>query len=1092
MVIHFFIASLSRLLLASTFMTWVSASSPTNFTDQSALLSFKSHLALNPNHPLTDNWTTTTSFCEWVGVSCSRRRQRVTTLNLSFMGIQGRVSPYIGNLSFLTILNLRNNSLRGDLPETLGRLHRLKVMDLTYNHLEGTIPSSLSMCQDLQSVLLGSNQLQGNIPIEIGNLLHLEVLLLRENYLTGTIPLTVFNVSTLRVIDIRQNNISGGIPNTICRKLSRLELLYLSFNPLEGPFPSSLCQCGSLSKLYLFQNFFSGSIPDDIGCLSNLEDLFLGRNLLTGTIPPSIGNLSRLLRLDFIDNYMVGGIPPELTQLSQIRYLRIAFNKLSGRIPPIIFNLSSAETINFMNNSLTGNIPEMPDLLLPNLRYLHLQGNRLNGIIPNCLSNASKLVILELSKNSFSGPVPNSLGNLRFLDTLNLRLNQLSNHPSQTELHFLTSLTRCRGLRNLVIGLNRFNGVLPSSIGNLSTSLELFSADMSQLKGSIPLSIGNLSNLRTLEMAANNLIGMVPSSVGNIDRLQRLRLFRNNIEGSIPNELCRLTFLGELLLHENKLSGPIPSCIGNLSIMQAIDLSSNALTSIPLGMWSLTDIWYMNLSKNSFVGYLPLDIEKLVGLQYFHLSRNQLSGSIPNTISNLKMLKELDFSNNSLNGTIPEVTADLASLELLDLSLNKLSGIIPKVLEKLQYLKYLNLSFNMLSGEVPSGGPFGNFTAPSFMGNNELCGAPKFQLPTCRNDPHQNPRKLIHLLKCILPPFASIIILTVLLIVLFQYRKKKREVPSHIESSAGAVHQLISYNELRRATDNFSEVNILGTGSFGSVYKGTMSDGQIVAVKVLDLEVGGALNSFDTECEVLRNVRHRNLVKVITSCSNLDFKALVLEYMPNGSLDKLLYCRNHSLDLLRRMNIMIDVAVAVEYLHHGYSEPIVHCDLKPSNVLLDDNMVAHVSDFGIAKILAEYKSTTQTTTLGTMGYIAPEFGSEGRVSTKGDVFSYGIMLMETFTSKNPTDGMFVGVSSLRQWVNSVFPNHVMEVVDATFFLSEQKSTTKNTQCLQHSLSSIMELALQCTKDSPDERLTMIDVVAKLTKIKKEFLHSTTP
>eukprot|EP00261_Vitis_vinifera_P037255 XP_019078498.1 PREDICTED: probable LRR receptor-like serine/threonine-protein kinase At3g47570 [Vitis vinifera] len=173
------------------------------------------------------------------------------------------------------------------------------------------------------------------------------------------------------------------------------------------------------------------------------------------------------------------------------------------------------------------------------------------------------------------------------------------------------------------------------------------------------------------------------------------------------------------------------------------------------------------------------------------------------------------------------------------------------------------------------------------------------------------------------------------------------------------------------ATNDFSEANILGVGSFGSVFKGILSEGTLVAVKVLNLQLEGAFKSFDAECKVLARVRHRNLVKVISSCSNPELRALVLQYMPNGSLEKWLYSFNYCFSLFQRVSIMEDVALALEYLHHGQAEPVVQCDLKPSNVLLDDEMVAHVGDFGIAKILTQKKTETQTKTLGTLGYIAP-------------------------------------------------------------------------------------------------------------------------
>ncbi|XP_022735492.1 receptor kinase-like protein Xa21 [Durio zibethinus] len=171
--------------------------------------------------------------------------------------------------------------------------------------------------------------------------------------------------------------------------------------------------------------------------------------------------------------------------------------------------------------------------------------------------------------------------------------------------------------------------------------------------------------------------------------------------------------------------------------------------------------------------------------------------------------------------------------------------------------------------------------------------------------------------------------------------------------------------------EGFSDSKLLGVGSFGSVYQVTLSDGLSIAVKIFNLELEGAFKSFDIECDVLRNIHHRNLVKIISSCSNIDFKSLVLEFMPNGSLEKWLHSHNYFLDMIPRLNIMIDVGSAIEYLHHGYTKPMIHCDLKASNILLDEDMVAHLGDFGIAKLLGEPYSTTQTMTIATTGYMAP-------------------------------------------------------------------------------------------------------------------------
>ncbi|WRX28126.1 Protein kinase domain - like 10, partial [Theobroma cacao] len=167
-------------------------------------------------------------------------------------------------------------------------------------------------------------------------------------------------------------------------------------------------------------------------------------------------------------------------------------------------------------------------------------------------------------------------------------------------------------------------------------------------------------------------------------------------------------------------------------------------------------------------------------------------------------------------------------------------------------------------------------------------------------------------------------------------------------NSHHAQWRRILYQELHQATNSFCESKLLGAGSFGLVYQVALLDGLNIAIKVFNLEVKGSFKSFDIDC------------------CNVDFKALVLEFMPNGSLGKWLYSHNYFLDILHRLNIMIDVVSTIEYLHHGQTIPVAHCDLKPNNVLFDEDMVAHLGDFGIAKLLDEKDSTVQTITLATI------------------------------------------------------------------------------------------------------------------------------
>ncbi|XP_049361622.1 probable LRR receptor-like serine/threonine-protein kinase At3g47570 [Solanum verrucosum] len=475
------------------------------------------------------------------------------------------------------------------------------------------------------------------------------------------------------------------------------------------------------------------------------------------------------------------------------------------------------------------------------------------------------------------------------------------------------------------------------------------------------------------------------------------------------------------------------------------------------------------------------------GLSELYLSRNELYGSIPSTILQLQKLVILALDMNRLDGTIPNSFEKMVSLEYLDLSQNNLTDQIPESLTKLEHLNYLNVSYNELSGEIPDGGPFSNFTAESFIGNAELCGPPRFQVKVCEvqnNVTRRNRKKTV--LKFVLGPVAAggLVIGVLGMIWLLNYRKRNNQLIPLTDWYDQLSHKRFSYYELVRGTNNFDESNLIGKGSLGMVYKGTFTNGTTAAVKVFNAQVHDAFKRFDLECKVLRNIRHRNLVKVISSCANLDFKALVLEYMPNGDLDYWLYSHNNFLDLIQRLKIMFDVACAVEYLHQGHSLVVVHCDLKPSNILLDGDMVARVSDFGISKLLTAYDPVALTKTLGTIGYMAPEYGSEGIVSTMGDVYSYGILLMETFTRKKPVDDEFVGDLTLKRWVAESYPHRVMDIVDANLFSSDD---SEHLIAIESCLRSVLEVALECTVDLPQDRITMNNVRVRLNKIQTQFL-----
>ncbi|KAF8022006.1 hypothetical protein BT93_G2210 [Corymbia citriodora subsp. variegata] len=926
------------------------------------------------------------------------------------------------------------------------------------------------------------------------------ILDLYNQKLSGSISPHIGNLSFLRELWLSNNSFRHEIPPQI-GQLFRLRILALYQNFLGGGIPKNTSGCINLRAVYLGKNQLSGQVPLDIGLLGKLRVLYLGRNNLTGSFPSFVGNLSSLEKLFLGENYLGGSLPRALGQLTNLTTLALAENLLSGTVPHSLYNLSSLVEFDIGYNQIHGSLPTTMAFGLSNLEFFSIAENQFVGSIPPWIANnATNLQVLQLVSNKLSGEVP-SFESLRDLRKLHIGINYLGSGGSG-DLNFLCSLTNCTTLTEFDIADNKLGGLLAGCIGNFSITIKVLRLGSNPIIGEIPKAIGNLVNLEILSMANTSISGAIPFEVGNLQNLAGLYLPNNNLSGLIPSFLQKTEKLIYLHLYGNHFHGHIPLHLDNCQNLLELHLSDNNLNGSIFPI--VKTLVYLNLSHNHLSGALPAEVGKMDHLVDLDISGNRFGGEIPSTLGDCDGLSVLRMMDNHFQGSIPQSFRSLRSIEKFDLSNNNLSGQIPKFLEAFHFLEILNLSYNNFEGILPTEGVFKNASATFIAGNNEICGGiPEFRLPKCISRPSKSKGEVRKLKLALFIIFGLLGVVLVLIFVFVCWlKKKKAQEPT--SSSIANGRQNFSYGTLHRATDGFSSTNLIGLGSFGSVYRGTLQEnGTDIAVKVLKLTHHGALKSFKAECEALKHIKHRNLLKVLTVCSGTDyggndFKALVYEFMVNGSLEEWLHPSpkptdvdrpSKILSLIQRIKICIDVAFALDYLHNQCHSVIVHRDLKPSNVLLDAEMVGHVGDFGLAKIVLESTSCmnphiSSADLRGTIGYAAPEYGMGRGASIEGDVYSYGILLLEMFTGISPTAEIFKDNLNLHNFVEEALPERVLEITDPILVQEvESDAGQRRKSTVQDCLLVAYRIGIACSVGVPRERMSIADVAAQLRSIR---------
>lgn len=1033
--------------------------------EASSLFSWLHSSSLPPSSSFS-NWNILDANpCKWTFITCSHQ-------------------------GFVTEISIQSIQLELPLPSNLSSFRSLSKLVISGANLTGTIPAEIGDCMGLTSIDLSSNSLVGSIPTSIGKLQNVEDLILNSNQLTGKVPLELCSCTSLKNLLLFDNRLAGPIPPEV-GKLSSLEVLRAGGNKdITGKIPDELGACSNLTVLGLADSRVSGSLPASLGRLSKLQTLSIYTTMLSGEIPSELGNCSELVNLFLYENSLSGSIPPELGKLQKLEQLMLWQNSLSGGIPEEIGNCTRLRMIDLSLNSLSGTIP-LSLGGLSELQEFMISDNNVSGSIPSNLSNATNLLQLQFDNNQISGLIPPELGMLSMLNVFFAWENQLEGSIPST-------LASCSNLQALDLSHNSLTGSIPPGLFLLRnlTKLLLISNDIS---GSIPEEIGNCTSLVRLRLGNNRIAGGIPITIGGLGSLNFLDLSGNRLSGSMPDEIGSCTELQMIDLSNNTLEGPLPDSLSSLSGLQVLDVSSNSFSGqILASLGRLVTLSKLILSRNSFSGSIPPSLGLCSSLQLLDLSSNQLVGSIPVEVCQIEALEiALNLSSNGLTGPIPTQISALNKLSALDLSHNKLEGDLSP-LARLDNLVLLNISYNNFSGYLPDNNLFRQLSPMNLAGNQGLCSSSH---ESCflsdigrtglrRND--NNVRRSRRLKLAI----ALLITLTVAMLVMGTVAviRARRTLRDDDDSELGDLWpwQFTPFQKLNFSVEQvlkcLVDANVIGKGCSGVVYRADMDNGEVIAVKKLwpstnaetkglNDDKCGVRDSFSTEVKTLGSIRHKNIVRFLGCCRNRNTRLLMYDYMPNGSLGSLLHDRTgDALEWELRYQILLGAAEGLAYLHHDCAPPIVHRDIKANNILIGLEFEAYIADFGLAKLVEDGDfARSSNTVAGSYGYIAPEYGYMMKITEKSDVYSYGVVVLEVLTGKQPIDPTIPDGIHLVDWVRQ--RRGGIEVLDQSLLSRPESEIEEMMQALG--------IALLCVNFSPDERPTMKDVTAMLKEIKHE-------
>lgn len=825
-------------------------------------------------------------------------------------------------------------------------------------------------------------------------------------------------VTGLKLLNFSRNKLEGSLPNFT--GFGKLESLDFSHNNLNGKVDLQLEGLDSLKSLKLSFNNFSGSVPTSLGKFNLLEELQLSANGFQGEFPTQIVNFGNLTLVDLSLNFLSGVIPDRLGELSKLQVLILSANNLSGTIPQSIGNIKTLMRFAANQNRFVGNIPL--GLTSNNLRNLDLSFNNLTGIIPQDLLSPPNLQFVDLTSNNLEGPVPTNLS----INSIRLRLGQ-----------------------------NALNGSLPSASFGTLRSLTYLELDQNQLSGPIPSVLGKCQNLALLNLAQNKLSGVIPVELGDISNLQVLSLQSNNLVGDIPSNISLLNRLQTLNISWNSLNGPIPSSLSSLKNLRNLNLQGNKLS-----------------------GQIPHDISNLNLLLELQLGGNQLGGVIPAMPLSLQIA--LNLSHNLFEGPIPITLSRLTSLEVLDLSYNRFPGQIPDFLTKMVGLARLVLSNNQLSGTRPV---FGTFVIVETSGNRDLI----YPSPIT---PPKAAKKRKSIVIAVVVPIAGVAVIALFTLIAISISRRYYWINddhfhSGEEGSQSPVIQgkVLTANSIHKSNIDFTKamvavsdpLNVVFKTRFSTYYKVVMPSGTTYFVKKLNWSDKifqlGSHELFGEELKNLGKLNNSNIMIPLGYLLAADSAYLFYEFAPIGTLyDVLRGSLGYSLDWASRYSIAIGVAQGLAFLHGCNSGPILLLDLSSKSVLLKSQNEAQIGDIEIYKVIDPSKSTGSFSAVaGSVGYIPPEYAYTMRVTMAGNVYSFGVVLLELLTGRPAvSQGTELAKLVLSDSEQHNKWDHILDY-----------SICKTSLNVRSQMLAVLKVALVCVSISPEGRPKMKSVLRML-------------